>query len=71
MTKFIEVTCKKTGRPTLIGIDSIKNVGGWENAEIQIGENLLVVTTESYEEVREIINHVERPMIINNDSWIH
>lgn len=71
MTKFIEVTCKKTGRPTLIGIDSIKNVGGWENAEIQVGENLLVVTIESYEEVREIINHVEGRMIINNDSWIH
>lgn len=73
MTRFIEVTCKKTGKPTLIGIDSIKNVGGWEHAEIQIGENLLVITTESYEEVREIIERVglERGMITNNDSWVH
>ena len=72
MTRFIEVTCKKTGRPTLIGIDSIKNVGGWEHAEIQIGEELLVITTESYEEVREIINRVgEHRMITNNDSWVH
>lgn len=72
MTRFIEVTCKKTGRPTLIGIDSIKNVGGWEHAEIQIGEELLVITTESYEEVREIINHVgKHRMITNNDSWVH
>ena len=71
MTKFIEVTCKKTGVPTLIGIDSIKNVGGWEHAEIQIGENLLVVAEESYKEVREIIEHVERGMITNTDSWVH
>ena len=72
MTRFIEVTCKKTGRPTLIGIDSIKNVGGWEHAEIQIGEELLVITTESYEEVRDIINNVgENRMITNNDSWVH
>lgn len=72
MTRFIEVTCLKTGRPTLIGIDSIKNVGGWEHAEIQIGEGLLIITTESYKEVRDIINHVgEHRMITNNDSWIH
>lgn len=71
MAKFIEVTCKKTGRQTLIGIDSIKNVGGWENAEIQIGENLLVIAEESYEEVREIIDHCDRCMIKNKDSWVH
>lgn len=72
MTRFIEVTCLKTGKPTLIGIDSIKNVGGWEHTEIQIGEELLVITTESYKEVRDIINHVgEHGMITNNDSCVH
>ena len=71
MTRFIEVTCLKTGRPTLIGIDSIKNIGGWEHAEIQIGEKLLVIATESYEKVVQIIKHVERGMITNTNSWIH
>lgn len=72
MTKFIEVTCRKTGRQTLIGVDSIKNVGGWEHAEIQIGEALYVETVESYEEVRAIIDHVgQSSMIYNKDSWVH
>lgn len=70
MAKFIEVTCRKTGTQTLVGVDSIRNVGGWEHAEIQIGENQLVIAEESYEEVREIINHVERGMITNKDSWV-
>lgn len=70
MTRFIEVTCKKTGRPTLIGIDAIRNIGGWDNAQIQIGDNIYVETVESYEEVREIVNHVERGMITNKDSWV-
>ena len=71
MTKFIEVTCKKTGVPTLIGIDSIKNVGGWEHAEIQIGENLLVVAEESYKEVVQIIKRVEIGMVTNTNGWVH
>ena len=71
MTKFIEVTCKKTGVPTLIGIDSIQNVGGWEHAEIQIGENLLVVAEESYEEVVQIIKRVEIGMVTNTNGWVH
>lgn len=52
MMMFIEVKCLKTGTNTLIGIDHIRNVGGNEHAEIQVGENLLVVTEESYEEIR-------------------
>ena len=72
MTRFIEVTHLETGKPTLIGIDSIKFVGGCEHAEIQIGEGLLVIATESYKEVRDIIDHVgQRRMITNNDSWVH
>lgn len=70
MTKFIEVTCRKTGRQCLINIDAIRNVGGWEHAEIQIGESIFVEAVETYEEVRAIIDHVGQ-MIYNKDSWVH